>query len=187
MADQGSEGLLSPFLRARRLAAARPYLHGRVLDVGCGVGALAALVGPDAYLGVEVDPDALSLARAAHSRHRFQAELPSAGAGFDTVVCLAVIEHLPDPAAFLGELAARLADPADSCIVLTTPHPAVDRLHDWGAALGLFSKAANEEHQALLDETALRALGAAASLRLARYQRFLLGANQLAVYRRAVP
>ena len=41
MADQGAEGLFSPFLRSRRLKAACPYIKGRVLDVGCGTGALA--------------------------------------------------------------------------------------------------------------------------------------------------
>jgi hypothetical protein len=34
MADQGSEGLLSPFLRRKRILAVKPYLRGRVLDVG---------------------------------------------------------------------------------------------------------------------------------------------------------
>src|SRR5215207_2931933 len=34
-------GLLTPYLQARRIAVARPFLAGRVLDVGCNVGSLA--------------------------------------------------------------------------------------------------------------------------------------------------
>jgi len=37
VADQGNEGLLSPFLRWRRIRAVLPYIRGCVLDVvGCG-------------------------------------------------------------------------------------------------------------------------------------------------------
>ena len=44
MADQGTEGILSPYLRRKRIQAATPYLKGGVLDVGCGGGVLATLV-----------------------------------------------------------------------------------------------------------------------------------------------
>ena len=40
MADQGAEGWLSPWLRMQRIKAAQPYLSRRVLDFGCGSGAL---------------------------------------------------------------------------------------------------------------------------------------------------
>ena len=36
--DQGAEGLFSSFLRVRRMKAALPYLQGKVLDSGCGIG-----------------------------------------------------------------------------------------------------------------------------------------------------
>ena len=42
MTDQAAEGLLSPMLRNRRIQAVKPFLRGRVLDVGCGNGALTA-------------------------------------------------------------------------------------------------------------------------------------------------
>ena len=44
MIDQGTERLLSPFLRRQRFKVARPYRSGRILDVGCGSVALVALV-----------------------------------------------------------------------------------------------------------------------------------------------
>lgn len=183
MADQVAEGLLSPFLRARRLAAVRPFLRGRVLDFGCGTGALAAQVAGARYLGVDRDEASLAVARTAWPRHRFQTTLPPVGSAFDTVVALAVIEHLADPQALLSTLAHRLAVAETSRLVVTTPHPSVDWLHHAGAAIGLFSRHASEEHETLLDRRALMEIGAGASLRLDLYRRFLLGANQLAVFR----
>lgn len=183
MADQGSEGLLSPFLRARRLAAVQPYLRGRVLDVGCGSGAMAALVPPDRYVGVEPDVEMLELARQRHPQHRFLAALPD-NDEFDTVASLAVIEHVRDSAGFLGALAGRLNHASAACIVCTTPHPAVDWLHTAGARCGLFSRHASEEHEELLDHRRLQDIAECIGLHLTEYRRFLMGGNQLAVFGR---
>lgn len=184
MADQGAEGLLSPYLRRQRFAAARPFLRGRVLDVGCGAGGLAEWVEGDAYLGVEVDALSRDRARAAHPRHRFVAGLSEVEGVFDTVLALAVIEHVNDPAAFLATLAAHLHRAPEARVVVTTPHPSVDWVHDAGAAVGLFSRHANEEHEDLLDRHKLRAAGAAAGLKMLSYRRFLFGANQIASFAR---
>lgn len=184
MADQAAEGLLSPFLRQRRIGASRPYLTGRVLDVGCGSGALAAWVEPALYVGIERDAASRQQAARHFPQHAFWPALPDDGQKFDTVVSLAVIEHVPDAADFLRLLATHLNDSAAARIVLTTPHPAVDWLHGLGARLGLFSRHANDEHEELLDHARLQAAGAASGLVLVRYGRFLLGANQVAIYRR---
>ena len=184
MADQGSEGLFSPFLRRQRLRAARPYLLGRILDVGCGSGALAGLVPWDRYLGVDSDRESLAKAAREHPRHAFASTLPSEPESFDTVVALAVIEHVDSPARFLASLARRLRTDPASRIVITTPHPAAEWIHDAGAHIGFFSKHANEEHQQLLDSEMLSDIGTDAGLRVIEYRRFLLGANQLAVYGR---
>lgn len=180
MADQGSEGLLSPFLRDRRLEAARPHLHGRVLDLGCGGGTLARWVESDAYLGFDVDPASVATARQGFPRHRFVGELPT-DERFDTIVALAVIEHLPQPERHLARWRELLA--AGGTMVLTTPHPSVDRVHRIGARLGVFSRHASEEHQDLLDRAGLERAARAAGLGVALYRRFLSGANQLVLLR----
>ena len=182
MADQGTEGLLSPFLRRQRLKVAKPYLSGRILDVGCGSGALAALVDADHYLGVEVDEVSLQQARLRFPAHRFVFGLPEFTEKFDTIISLAVIEHVSNPADFLRTLALHLNESASARIVVTTPHPAVDWMHDVGAAVGLFSKHANEEHEDLLDRAKLEIAGNQAGLKLVSYHRFLFGANQITVY-----
>lgn len=183
MADQGTEGLLSPFLRRQRFKAAKPYLNGRILDVGCGSGALAELVDPAWYVGIEVDEDSVNKAKQSYPHHFFQNSLPPAEEKFNTVVSLAVIEHVPDPAAFLSSLSQYLEGPK-ARIVITTPHPSVDWIHDVGASAGLFSQHANEEHEDLLSYEKLDIAGNQAGLRLVSYRRFLFGANQIAVFRK---
>ena len=54
-----------------------------------------------------------------------------------------------------------------------------------GARVGLFSRHASEEHEQLLDRTRLESLAEKAGLNLVHYRRVLLGANQLAVMKRA--
>lgn len=180
MADQGSQGMLSSLLRARRVAAARPLLRGRVLDYGCGGGTLAEHVPAGSYVGYDRDAEAIEQARAAFPGHGFATEPPSGE--FDTVALLAVLEHVSDPASFLRTLGGYLAP--DGRLVLTTPHPSMEWAHTAGAKVGLFSHDAHEEHETLLDRAMIGKVAADAGLTVETYRRFLLGANQLAVLRR---
>lgn len=186
MADQGKEGFLSPYLRRKRFEAAFPYLKGQILDFGCGSGALAALVDANCYIGVEVDELSLERAKKKYPGHRFASGLPETGGYFDTIISLAVIEHVSKPAEFLRSLSLYLSDSPDACIVITTPHPSVAWVHDIGAALGLFSKHANEEHQDLLNRADLESAGLQTGLKLSSYRRFLFGANQVACFKKEI-
>lgn len=182
MADQGAEGLLSPYLRRKRFEAIMPYLKGRVLDFGCGSGNLAAYVDSDKYYGVDIDTGSLQQAALRYPEHHFISELPNSDIKFDSIVSLAVIEHVSSPVQFLHTLALYLDKNSASRIVITTPHPTVGWVHDLGAAIGLFSRHANEEHEELLDRGRLDLTGKKASLKLTFYRRFLFGANQIAVF-----
>jgi len=183
MADQGNEGLLSPYLRRKRIQAVIPYLKGRVLDFGCGAGVLATLIDNEKYLGIEIDEISLQRAKSMFPTYQFSRSLPDARKKFDTVVSLAVIEHVNDPVSFLRTLAEFLND---GHLIVTTPHPSVDWVHGLGAAIGLFSKHANQEHYDLFNQTRLEMVGAQAGLKLNFYSRFLFGANQVAVYSKVV-
>jgi 2-polyprenyl-3-methyl-5-hydroxy-6-metoxy-1,4-benzoquinol methylase len=177
MPDQVS-GLLSSWLREKRLEVVRQYLSGRVLDFGCGVGSLACYCEPDMYLGVDVDDTSTSIARRRFPRHSFSRTVDPSDS-FDTIVALAVIEHVADPLALLRMLRGMLN--RRGIIVLTTPHPRFEWIHTAGARLHLFSCEAADEHQVLLDRVSVEALCTQLPLRLALYRRFLLGANQLFV------
>ena len=183
MADQGSQGLLSSFLRTQRLKAAKHHLRGRVLDFGCGSGAIAEFVEPTRYEGYDLDPASVSEARRRFPKHDFQTTEPAPDEQFDTVVLLAVLEHVSDPSGFLRMLSGFLRP--DGRLVLTTPHPSMEWAHTAGARVRLFSHDAHEEHETLLDRKMIEQVAGGAGLAVENYRRFLLGANQLAVLRRA--
>ena len=183
MADQAQEGILSPFLRRQRVQAVKPFLLGRVLDVGCGSGALADEIEYSSYHGVEIDDVSRDRARSLYPRHRFCRSIDEVEDKFDTVVSLAVIEHVSEPEIFLRGLRDRLSNSANAQIVITTPHPAMDWAHDLGSSIGFFSQHANDEHEELLDRRRLAEVGEACDCELATYRRFLLGANQLAIFK----
>lgn len=185
MADQGSEGLLSPFLRKQRILAARPYLSGRILDFGCGSGSLAVYVKPNQYFGFDIDEESIKIARQKFPKYNFSDNLDDLkGETFDTIVALAVIEHVQDTVGFLKLLNNFLAINSCAQIVCTTPHPSMSKLHTLGAKVGLFSKHASEEHKNLFDYHCLNDAGNQAGLKMVHYQRFLIGANQIAVFQR---
>ena len=99
-----------------------------ILDVGCGGGLVSE---PLARLGARVtgiDPtiDSIGVARrhaegqglAIDYRTAPVEELQATGETFDAVVCMEVIEHVPDPAAFVRSLGA-LVRPGGALIMST--------------------------------------------------------------------
>jgi 2-polyprenyl-3-methyl-5-hydroxy-6-metoxy-1,4-benzoquinol methylase len=168
----------APFLRSQRLRVARPYLRGRVLDYGCSSGALAELCHPDAYLGVDINEEALEVARASHPRYEFDNKV-SEHERFDVIAALAVLEHVDDPQDLLMRWSGML-NPGGR-IVLTTPHPSYEWILTVGARFGLFDRHSLDEHEDLLDHARIRQLAGGAGLEVERYRRFLFGANQLFV------
>src|SRR6266436_567194 len=101
MADQLT-GLLSPFLRSRRITAVGKFLgQGPLLDIGCGTGALARNVDSTRYLGVDQDEESIAIARNLFPTHRFLTLAEFAQSKnenqFERIAGLAVIEHVEDP------------------------------------------------------------------------------------------
>jgi SAM-dependent methyltransferase len=108
-------------LRAMHLRA-RP--GGRLLEVGCGSGDLLAGAGDHGWTveGVDFDPAAVAVARGRGLSVR-EGDLASCrfpDASFDAVVGVHVVEHVPDPRAFLAE-ARRVLAPGGR-LVLVTPN-----------------------------------------------------------------
>lgn len=182
MSDQARGGLLSPFLQSQRLRAAEPHVTGAVLEIGCGNGAATEFCAAESYYGFDIDAGTVEIARASHPGFTFSTDLPAAEPRFDTVLSLAVIEHLPDPGgSMIGW--ARYLKPGGK-MVLTTPLPAFEWAHELGAKIGLFSHDAAEEHEVLIDRESMEQMLAGSDLRIAAYERFLFGANQLFVLAR---
>jgi SAM-dependent methyltransferase len=194
VAESGSfYGLLTRRVGEARLAAALPHLPaaggGRVLDVGCGLTDLAERI--PGYVGCDRNPDVLAAQRKKYpERDFYEWDIARGGAPpglvgegpFEGILLLAVLEHVPDPASVLARLASLLAP--GGRLVATTPHPSGRWPLEAGAALGLLSSHAHDEHETLLGREALEAAGRSSGLSLVLYRRFLLGMNQLAVYSR---
>jgi SAM-dependent methyltransferase len=87
--------------RLRRIVAGRA--PARILDLGCGTGEFAGLFPADRYLGVDVHPGYVRLARRLRPQHRFVCEDAIAwggdGAGFDLTLVNGVLHHLDDATA----------------------------------------------------------------------------------------
>jgi 2-polyprenyl-3-methyl-5-hydroxy-6-metoxy-1,4-benzoquinol methylase len=184
MSDQYT-GVLSPYLMRRRVAVARPHIRGRVLDVGCAAGVLAVYVSTDDYVGVDIDDTVLEDARRSHPAHVFcRPEHIDATERFDTVVALAVIEHMHDARDWADRMRA-LVRPGGS-VVVTTPHRRWDFIHDIAARIGLASHEAADEHHEMFDRSSLTTLLEQTGLQVICYRRFLLGMNQLVIAQRPV-
>jgi 2-polyprenyl-3-methyl-5-hydroxy-6-metoxy-1,4-benzoquinol methylase len=143
---------LDRLLESWRFAKAAPYIAqgSRVLDIGCGRGALFRRLARRIAGGVGIDPDpdpAAGTDRVRIIRGRFPVDLPSDSGPFDAITMLACLEHLP-PAQHAG-LAARCAAllRPGGVLVITVPSPAVDRIiHVLQRVPFLFDGTHTEEH-----------------------------------------
>lgn len=106
------------------LPLARAHLKGRLLDVGCGdMPFRSALEGQvTAYDGLDFFPrsDRVRYVADAQDMHMIDA------GAYDSVLCLEVLEHVPDPFRAMAEI-GRVLRPGGA-LVLSVPH--LSRLHD---------------------------------------------------------
>lgn len=108
---------LAPNLRA---------CHGRVLDVGAGQAPWRELLSQAEYVGLDVESaDSFGMRRQPDVVYYDGCAMPFDSASFDHVMCSEVLEHVPDSAAFMTEV-ARVLRPGGS-LILTVPWSA--RLH----------------------------------------------------------
>jgi 2-polyprenyl-6-hydroxyphenyl methylase/3-demethylubiquinone-9 3-methyltransferase len=149
----------------------KPLAGRRAADVGCGAGLLAE---PLARLGAEVTaidaaPENIAAAREHALGQGLEIDYRAGGAEalsgrYDLVTSLEVIEHVADPAGFIGALAAAVAD--NGLLILSTP--ARTRwsrllLVDLAEGLGQIPKGTHDWEKFVAPET-LKAMVTAAGL-----------------------
>jgi ubiquinone/menaquinone biosynthesis C-methylase UbiE len=109
------------------LALCRPLDGRKVLDVACGTGRYARLLGRHGARVFGADASKNMLARARLPCVQASAErLPFAGGSFDRITCGLLFDHVADPRAPFAEMARVLA--AGGRAVVTTIHPDMQRL-----------------------------------------------------------
>jgi ubiquinone/menaquinone biosynthesis C-methylase UbiE len=183
--------LLSKYLTQARLSRVRRFLGQRVLDAGCGYGDLLDYLSPQVQSIVFLDrsrerlPKLEARLRSCSIQGRFLEgdiekqviQLPADS--FDTVVMAALLEHLRSPDWALKQ-AYRLLKPGGQ-LVITTPSALGGKLHWLGSRLGLTYREAAQEHERFFDHRGLKLLVQRHGFVLDRYERFLLGLNQLVI------
>ena len=105
----------------------RPLAGRRAADVGCGAGLLAeplARLGA-AVTGIDAAPENIAAARDHAAGQGLEIDYRTGGAEaldgrYDLVTALEVVEHVADPAAFVGALAAAVAE--GGLLILSTPN-----------------------------------------------------------------
>lgn len=148
-----TDGLLSPFLRKKRLAKALPFIKGKVLDYGCGIGLLAKYIPKSKYMGIDIDQESINTAKVLNPSYNFYKisnltyEKAKRFGPYDTIVMLAVIEHIAKPEKILTDISKMLNSSGN--IIITTPHPISNSIHYYGSKISIFSKEAEKQHQKL--------------------------------------
>ena len=174
---------LDRLLQRWRIRKALPFVRrgDRLLDVGCHDrvlldavrGRAARATGVDGVVEPIDDGDVRLL------RGTFPDDFDFDDESFDCVTALAVVEHVEEPAAF-AQACERLLAPAGR-LVVTVPHPVVDRILDALIALRLLDGMAHEEHHGF-DVARTIPLFEETGLRLRTDRRFQLGLNRLFVF-----
>jgi len=102
----------------------RQFLHGKVLDLGCGTMPFRSCV-PDTvevYHGIDIQCHTRQLTLIGDVQNLAMI----ADASYDTALCLEVLEHLPNPGRAVAEI-ERILKPGGA-VIISVPH--LSRLHD---------------------------------------------------------
>ncbi|MBU1499651.1 class I SAM-dependent methyltransferase, partial [Patescibacteria group bacterium] len=117
--------------RYQQVVSLIPKSRRRVLDIGCGDGALLSLIKNAALYGIDLDQASLDYAAAKVKAKFIQGsaeKLPFESNFFDVVLATEIIEHLSQPELMLAEI-QRVLKP-DGSLILTTPIKQPGKLTD---------------------------------------------------------
>jgi SAM-dependent methyltransferase len=78
-------------------SAARTHLHGRLIDIGCGVKPYSTMLAPYVDEHIGVDHEATPHDKANIDLLGTAYDIPVEDASFDCAICTAVLEHLAEP------------------------------------------------------------------------------------------
>lgn len=176
---------LDRLLQTWRIAKATPWVRDgdRLLDIGCHdrvlidrvLDRIEGAVGMDGIIEPAQD------GKVELRQGLFPQDGAFADASFDSITALAVLEHVHDPDAFAAAC-HRVLRPGGR-VVLTVPHPFVDRIIDLLIALRLADGMDFEEHHGF-DVAETGPIFERAGFQIAAKRGFQLGLNRLFVFER---
>jgi 2-polyprenyl-3-methyl-5-hydroxy-6-metoxy-1,4-benzoquinol methylase len=193
----GQSFRLDPHLRKKRAVIARKYARGAILDVGCGPAEIVHYLHSGQctrYVGIDANSDMIERLRRRYRSLSFflvdvdNDDLPPivSKSKFDTILLIAVVEHLRSPERILRKASALLKN--DGRLIITTATPFGELIHNIFAVIGLTSKEAVKEHRRAARSSYsyqdLFDLSMLSGFEVEVHRRFELGLNQLAVLRK---
>lgn len=183
----GQLPFLDRFLQDLRIAQAIRWIEpgSHVLDVGCFDGSLFWQAGHLVKSGVGVDTVRPNRWPAGPYEFRLGGfpEVVRENEVFDSIVMLAVVEHVPDDQlAGWSRAVSSLVRPGGR-VIITTPSPIVDRILDAGIRLRVLKGMEAGQHHGF-DPRRVPSIFGSAGLRLRHQRRFELGLNYLFVFER---
>jgi 2-polyprenyl-3-methyl-5-hydroxy-6-metoxy-1,4-benzoquinol methylase len=173
---------LDRFLQRWRIAKVKPLIPqgARVLDIGCGDGALFKQLGSQLSGGLGLDPTLEreeTMGNFKLSKGHFPESIPE-GDKFDAITLLAVFEHIPEAEQRpFAEHCVRLLKPGGRVLV-TVPAPLVDKILDVLMAVKLLDGMEVDEHYGFKPEQTPGVFNVP-GLSLIKASKFQLGLNNL--------
>jgi SAM-dependent methyltransferase len=169
-------------LRVRKAAAHIPS-GGRILDIGCGDGALFRHMSGRFTEGIGIDPELeASVDNGAYRLIRgwFPDDLPVTD-GFDAITMLATLEHVPpDTQREMALACARLLNSSGK-LIITVPSKRIDPLLDLLKRMRVIDGMSLEQHYGF-DPRQTPSLFASGDLVLVTSESFEMGLNYLFVF-----
>jgi len=179
--------LLSKKLTQWRHEMIRPYIHGDILDLGCGEAVILKEFADsiDHYCGIEwslkhIENVLKRFPEARMEQRNLDKDQFNLDKQFDVVLMVALIEHIWNQR-FIFEQVIDHLKPGGK-IVITTPTPfGNDIVHRIGARMGLFAQSAVDDHMVIYNKLRFLSLAREFDLKIEVYRTFQFFCNQLVV------
>ena len=175
---------LSRYLTRIRENKVRPYIKGKVLDLGCGEAKAINYKAVTRYFGVDLDHKCKELTKKYPSGEFLSKNLENDKINLlekvDLVLMSAFIEHIKNYDNPIRQSINNLK--SGGSIVITTPTKFGNFIHFCGEIFGLFPKSVRNSHKIILSKSDFIEIGQKYNLKLKKYKKFELFCNHLVIF-----